>query len=73
MSCGVMWYGVMEQTDLVLEAKHLDKFNANFNGKTWTDCVFPRVIHCVEDVLVRPSFRVVPDVCCLCRCSAGDG
>eukprot|EP00903_Cladosiphon_okamuranus_P010218 g9677.t1 len=41
------------QTDLVLEAKHLDDFNANFGGKAWSDCVFPRVIHCVEDVLVE--------------------
>eukprot|EP00752_Nemacystus_decipiens_P002274 g2155.t1 len=41
------------QTDLVLEAKHLDEFNANFGGKSWSDCVFPRVIHCVEDVLVE--------------------
>ena len=47
-----LWGG---QTDLVLEAKHLDAFNANFNGKAWSDCVFPRVIHCVEDVLVRFS------------------
>lgn len=43
----------MEQTDLVLEAKHLDLFNANFGGPTWSDCSFPRVVHCVEDVLVR--------------------
>lgn len=41
------------QTDLVLEAKHLNDFNVNFGGKAWSDCVFPRVIHCVEDVLVR--------------------
>ena len=41
------------QTDLLLEAKHLDMFNANFAGKAWDDCVFPRVVHAVEDVLVR--------------------
>ncbi|CAM9824375.1 unnamed protein product [Pylaiella littoralis] len=41
------------QTDLVLEAKHLDLFNANFGGPTWSDCSFPRVVHCVEDVLVE--------------------
>lgn len=40
-----------EQTDLILEAKHLDAFNANF--KDWDDCRFPRVLHRVEDVLVR--------------------
>lgn len=53
----------MVQTDLVLEAKHLDKFNANFNGKSWSDCVFPRVIHCVEDVLVRPCSYCVRAGC----------
>ncbi|CAN0181351.1 unnamed protein product [Ectocarpus sp. 6 AP-2014] len=41
------------QTDLVLEAKHLNEFNLNFNGEAWSDCAFPTVIHCVEDVLVE--------------------
>eukprot|EP00904_Undaria_pinnatifida_P013619 jgi/Undpi1/9388/HiC_scaffold_27.g11846.m2 len=41
------------QTDLLLEADNLDAFNANFAGKGWEDCVFPRVLHRVEDVLVE--------------------
>ncbi|CAM9525132.1 unnamed protein product [Ectocarpus fasciculatus] len=41
------------QTDLVLEAKHLEEFNLNFNGEAWSDCGFPTVVHCVEDVLVE--------------------
>lgn len=43
----------LEQTDLVLEATHLDAFNANFASKAWDDCRFPRVIFRTEDVLVR--------------------
>ncbi|CAN0214381.1 unnamed protein product [Hapterophycus canaliculatus] len=42
-----------QQTDLALEAKHLDAFNSNFKSSAWSDCVFPRVVYCVEDVLVR--------------------
>lgn len=43
----------LEQTDLVLEAAHLDAFNANFAAKAWDDCRFPRVLFRAEDVLVR--------------------
>lgn len=43
----------VEQTDLVLEAAHLDAFNANFAAKAWDDCRFPRVLFRAEDVLVR--------------------
>lgn len=68
---------IVGQTDLVLEAKHLDAFNTNFNGKSWSDCVFPRVVHCVEDVLVRQllvtlSACVSVWVCvraCACTCA----
>ena len=56
------------QTDLVLEAKHLDDFNVNFGGKAWSDCVFPRVIHCVEDVLVRASSLDSPPPWHSCSC-----
>lgn len=48
-----------EQTDLLLEADNLDAFNANFAGKNWEDCVFPRVLHRVEDVLVGFLYRLV--------------
>ncbi|CAM9266582.1 unnamed protein product [Laminaria digitata] len=41
------------QTDLLLEADNLDAFNQNFAGRGWEDCVFPRVLHRVEDVLVE--------------------
>lgn len=53
------------QTDLVLEAKHLNDFNVNFGGKAWSDCVFPRVIHCVEDVLVSEGFICLPNAVAL--------
>lgn len=49
----------LEQTDLLLEADNLDEFNANFAGKSWEDCVFPRVLHRVEDVLVGFLCRLV--------------
>lgn len=59
------------QTNLTLEAAHLDMFNDNFGGRAWRDCGFPRVVHAVEDVLVSPFviYVAAQEVCFIILCN----